>query len=82
MLLYKLLGDLGYTQSTVNHGLFYKNVDGVLVILAVWVDDFVIILPSNDAINILQDQFDEKFEIIYLREVKWILGIHIEHDLG
>ena len=54
MLLYKLLRDLGYKRNTVDHGLFYKNIDGVLVILAVWVDDFITVSPSDNAIDILR----------------------------
>ncbi len=52
--------------SITIHGLFYKNIDGELVIIAVWVDDFINVSPSDKAINILRDQFGDKFEIVDL----------------
>ncbi len=76
------LVDLGYKRSTIDHGVFYKNVDGVLLTLAVYVDDFMVFCPDEAIIVNLKNQVGDKFEIVDLGPIKWILGMHVERDFG
>ena len=75
-----MLKELGFKRSEVDHGLFYKEVNGVILIIPVYVDDFTIVGNDEPAIAEFKAQVSERYEITDLGKVRWILGMHIERD--
>jgi len=76
----KTFESLGFTRSNADHSLFYKDEDGDLLIVAIYVDDKLIFLKNVDAIKCLKLQLSENFEITDLGEACWILGMEVVRD--
>lgn len=81
---YKRLKDvfesLGFTRSNADHSLFYKVEKGILLIVAVYVDDKLILSKSREAINQLKSQLAGQYDLSDLGEAQWILGMEIIRD--
>jgi len=71
---------LGFMRSEADHSLFYKDKDGDLLIVAVYVDDKLIFSKNLNAIKCLKLQLSEHFEIMDLGEARWILGMEVIRD--
>ena len=79
-MLRKMFESLGFTCSEADHSLFYKDEDGGLLIVAVYVDDKLIFSKNLDAVKHLKMQLSNHFEIMDLGEARWILGMEVIHD--
>ena len=94
---YQLLRDkllyLGFTQSRHDPCLFYRWLQGYLLIVMLWVDDLIIICASMDPINALQrglelEQRDSRSGRVYppfefgawQNPIDELLGIGIHYD--
>jgi len=73
----KMFNSLGFTRSNADHSLFYKDEDGDLLIIAIYVDDKLIFSKNVDTIKHLKLQLSEHFEITDLGEARWILGMEV-----
>lgn len=71
---------LGFTRSNADHGVFYKNDDGKLVIIAIYVDDMLIFSNSTAARNATKSALSERFEMTDLGEAHWILNMELTRD--
>lgn len=71
---------LGFTRSHADHSLFFKVEDGILIIVAVYVDDKLIVSKSRDAIERLKTRLSKEYDLTDLGEACWILGIKIIRD--
>lgn len=72
---------LGFTRSHADHSLFFMKVeDGVLIIVAIYVDDKLIISRCREAIERLKLRLSKEYELKDLGEARWILGIEIIRD--
>ena len=71
------LESLGFTRSMSDHSIFIKNNNGTLVIVAVYVDDFLIFSSKLNAIQHTKSQLSSRFDMKDLRNVKWIFQMEV-----
>ena len=64
------LEGLGFKRSDVNHGVFTKNVKGRLLVIAVYVDDFLLFLSSIEDIKTVKSDLKMCFDMKDLDEAK------------
>ena len=79
-MLRKTFKSLGFTRSNTDHSLFYKDEDGDLLIVAVYVDNKLIFSKNLDTLKHLKTQLSEHFKITDLGEAHWILGMEVLHN--
>ena len=73
---------LGFTRSQADHSVFHKIVDGKLLIVAVYVDDMLILGKSTAHILALKGKLEETYEMTDLGEARWILNMEVLRDRG
>jgi len=71
------LESLGFTWSMSNHGVFIKNNNGMLIIVAVYVDDFLIFSSKLNTIQHTKSELSSCFDMKDLGDAKWILQIEV-----
>lgn len=71
---------LGFTRSHADHSVFYKVEDGVIIIVAVYVDDKLILSKCTRAIEKLKQALVKEYDLSDLGEARWILGMEIIRD--
>lgn len=76
----KLLQKLGYKISLYEPCVFYKKISNSIVIIALYVDDFIIFSNNNEEKNLLIKVLSENFKIKDLGEIKKCLGLNITRD--
>ena len=71
-----MINHYGYTQSQVNHTMFYKHSDeGKVAILIVHVDDIVLTEDDCSELERLKGKLAKEFEIKDLGALKYFLGM-------
>ena len=78
----KVFGELKYNVSEADEAVFYKIKGDYYTIVAAATDDFTIIADSLDAAQSIKNQLNDRFELVDLGEISWLLGISIVHDLN
>jgi Reverse transcriptase (RNA-dependent DNA polymerase) len=75
-----MLEEMGYTHLESDHAVFIRVRDGTFSIIALYVDD--ISMASNDPNAIEQDKLKlkQKYQMMDLGDISWILGMHITRD--
>ena len=79
----KLSGELqalSFTRIQADHCVFYKNLNGQHLIIAVYVDDNLIISDSPDLVTQTKKDLSSRFEMTDLSEVHWILNMEVTRD--
>ena len=71
---------LGFTRCQADHSVFYKIEDGVLIIVAVYVDDKMMLSKNKEKIEKLKKQLACEYDMTDLGEARWILGMEIIRD--
>ncbi|GBE82734.1 hypothetical protein SCP_0411190 [Sparassis crispa] len=71
---------LGFTRCHSDHSVFYKNDDGILLIIAIYVDDMLILSDNLTAVTTLKEDLKSRFEMTDLGEARWLLGMEIARD--
>ena len=79
-MLWKMFESLRFMLSEADHSLFYKDKDGGLLIVAVYVDDKPIFLKNLNVVKHLKMQLSNHFEITDLGKARWILGMEVICD--
>ena len=74
------LEGMGFTQSEADHGVFIKTKNKALLIIAVYVDDFLLFSKDLDMINKFKAQLGEHFEMKDLGEAEWVLKMQVEQS--
>ncbi|GBE80250.1 hypothetical protein SCP_0214610 [Sparassis crispa] len=59
---------LEFTRCNLVHSMFYKNDNGTLLVIAIYVDDMLILSDNPAAVNTLKDDFKPCFEMTDLGE--------------
>jgi len=60
-----------------DHGVFIKNDNGTLVIVAVYVDDFLIFSSKLNTIQHTKSELSSHFDMKDLGDAKWILQMEV-----
>jgi len=78
--LHTIFKSLSFTQSEADHSVFFKVENGVLIVVAVYVDDKLILSKDQKVIYQLKVLLVAEYELTNLGEVHWILGMEIIRD--
>jgi len=68
---------IGYQRVEIDHSVFIHDND---IIIAIYVDDLLILGPNISDIEALKLQFAERFQMKDLGSIGWYLGMHITRD--
>ncbi|KAE8896230.1 hypothetical protein PF003_g19948 [Phytophthora fragariae] len=79
--LYAFLLKLGFKRSTFDVGLYYKQVNGRILLVAVYVDDMLIIGQTSDIDKLIAD-LQAEFSIKDLGRVHHFLGMEVQYHPG
>ena len=80
-LLAKTLRRHGFQQLSTDTATFVKHdTDGVAVIIAVYVDDLLILARTDALIAFTKNDLKQEFKVKDLGAVSWILGIAVERN--
>ncbi|CAL1408028.1 unnamed protein product [Linum trigynum] len=74
-----LLGN-GFTQSKSDYSIFLTKVDGVLVVVIVYVDDIVIWSASLEAVNTVKQMLKSLFKMKDLDNMQYFLGLEVNRS--
>ena len=69
--------DMGYSQCSGDHPVFYRHKGSYITILAVYVDDIVITGDDVEDIRGLKERLGKAFEVKDLGRLRYFLGIEI-----
>ena len=69
--------DMGYSQCSGDHPVFYRHKGSYITILAVYVDDIVITGDDVEEIRGLKERLGKAFEVKDLGQLRYFLGIEI-----
>lgn len=74
------LKNICFQQSKFNPCVYMKNENSTVMIIAVWIDDFLIF--SNDKLqtNSVKNQLKDNFKMTDIDEVKYVLGFQVTRD--
>ncbi|CDO74006.1 hypothetical protein BN946_scf185043.g55 [Trametes cinnabarina] len=75
-----LMDEIGLTRSEYDPGVFYLFAPGIAIIIAIHVDDCVLVTNSKQLMVALKKQLEQRYEIVDLGEVRWLLGYEIRRD--
>lgn len=75
-----LFGDVSYTRSDANHGVFFKWIDSEVVVIAIYVDDMLIFTKTDALAAIVKKELGIPYKMKDLGHAHWILGMQIERD--
>ena len=74
---------LGYKISVADKCVFtHINANGYLIIVAVYIDDFLFISKSLKFIKSSKSEMSGHFEMKNLGPAKWILQMELNHDIS
>ncbi len=68
---------IGYQRVEIDHSVFIHDND---IIIAIYVDDLLILGSNIFDIEALKLQFAERFQMKDLGSIEWYLGMHITRD--
>ena len=81
--MHKVMVGLGYKVSVADKYVFTRiDVNGYLIIVAVYMDDFLFISKSLKFVESSKSEMSGHFEIKDLGPVKWILQMELNHDIS
>jgi len=75
------LCQLGFKRSVADHGIYVKVYGDVKIILALYVDDLLILCNKLEVIFQVKADLSKEFEMTDLGEAKFILGIYLEQNI-
>ena len=75
-----LCTDLNFTSSTDDPCLYIRKRNSCITIIALYVDDLLILGSSKDEITLIKNEFSRRFEMKDLGQAKVMLGIEITRD--
>jgi transposase InsO family protein len=70
----------GYTQSNSDHTLFYRQNQGKIAILIIYVDDMIITGDNHEEIQTLEKRLCKEFEMKNLGNLRYFLGIEVARN--
>jgi hypothetical protein len=74
------LADIGFSRTHADNCVYHYQRDGVIMILALYVDDLIMLSNDLEALNNLKKKLSERFEMKDLGEAHYVLGIQIIRD--
>ncbi|MCO5559659.1 hypothetical protein L7F22_013260 [Adiantum nelumboides] len=78
----RFLKKIGFKQSTADHSLFLKHVDGEIVVIVIYVDDLILTGSHDEQILDVKNSLLREFNMKDLGELRYFLGIEIVDTLS
>jgi hypothetical protein len=75
--LHECLHQKGFKRVEADHGVYVMRTQKTLIMLALWVDDLVIIGNNMNSINNLKQDFTKRFKVKDLGPIHFIVGIEV-----
>ncbi|KDR75264.1 hypothetical protein GALMADRAFT_24757, partial [Galerina marginata CBS 339.88] len=76
----KVLTELRFSKSNVDHCVYIRTENGHTSYITVWVDDLMIFTDKSDEMNEIKAYLKKEFEISDLGEPKLIIGLEVKRD--
>jgi hypothetical protein len=76
------LEEYGFSQSKVDLGIYVFIKEGELHVLALYVNDSIIVGPTGSFIVGFKSAFGERFNVQDLGPMSWLFGMTVERDRG
>jgi len=76
----KVFTKFTYSQCVTEHCVFYKTVDGELIIVVITVDDLTLTSSSGPLLIRCKAELWSKFDIFDLEPIHWLLGVKIKRN--
>ena len=73
----RALTDLGFCVTHADLGIFYKRMQGHILILVIHVNDCIFTGSSPELIAKYKKKFDVHYKLTNLGPISWLLGIKI-----
>src|SRR5258708_3509154 len=74
-------GQLGFTRCDADHSVFiHKGLDQELCIIALYVDDLMVLSNDVNLLNQKKDELKSTFKMKDLGPIHWFLGLEITRD--
>ncbi|MCP3667059.1 MAG: DDE-type integrase/transposase/recombinase [Gammaproteobacteria bacterium] len=70
----------GYVQNSADHCVYTKQVGADMIILALYVDDLLLVSGNKELINSEKRELAQKFSIKDLGPAHFVLGVQIQRD--
>ena len=80
LLLQVSLRNLGWTPTLTDNCIFFREQNGNLEYLAVYVDDIIIVSPSQSSTSLVKSQLASLFKCKDLGELSYVLGVRVTRD--
>jgi hypothetical protein len=77
-----LLEKYDFRQSKVDASIYVFSKEGELYVLALYVDDTIIVRPTGSFIAEFKSAFGMRFNVRDLGPVSWLLGMTVERNRG
>ena len=74
------LKEMGFTQSENDPCIYYKNTEGEMFYLGVYVDDIILAGKTETKLNEVKSDLSRKFDIKDLGELNYFLGVKIDQQ--
>ena len=74
------LESLGFVQTTADMCVYVRDRDSVKTIIAVYVDDLIIMSDTETELNLVKSDLSSKFKMKDMGKLHYCLGITIQHD--
>lgn len=71
------LSDMGLTRAHADNCVYYRNKNGTIIIVAIYVDDLLILANNMTALHNLKAEISQRFDMKDLGEVHFCLGIQV-----
>jgi len=72
---------LEFIQSDADYSVFTKRIGRWLIIIMVYIDDFLLFLSNLENIRLVKHELESYFKMKDLKEAKWILQMLIEKNV-
>jgi hypothetical protein len=68
---------MGFTHCHSDHGMFIRHESKSFVIVAIYIDDLLLLSNSKDTVDKVKIELSKRFEMTDLGDTHWSLGIKV-----
>ena len=76
----EVLESMGFKRLVSDPSIYVWEMDGIKVIVPVFVDDLTIVSKDKEKVRLLKEKLSQHFKIRDLGPISFLLGVHITRD--